>query len=49
MLINFKKSEKFAQSSGKEKETSNVEIELWNLNKNKMIKIFPDIEKEDKT
>ena len=49
LLINFKKSEKFVQSSGKEKETSDVEIELWNLNKNKMIKIFPDIEKEDNT
>lgn len=40
MLINFKKSETFIISSRK-KETPNVDIELWNLNKKQMVQIFP--------
>lgn len=44
LLINFKKSETFVQSSRKKRETSDIEIELWNFNKNKMTKIFPDTE-----
>ena len=41
LLINFKKNETFVKSLRKKKETSDVEIELWNLNKKKMNKVFP--------
>ena len=48
LLVNFKKSETFVQSSKKKKETPDVEIELWSLNKNKMVKIFPDTNTDNK-
>ena len=44
LLINFKKSETFVQSSRKKKEIQDIEIELWNLKKSKMVKVFPDTE-----
>lgn len=46
LLVNFKKNETFVQSPRKKKENPDLEIELWNLNKNKMIRIFPETEKE---
>lgn len=46
LLVNFKKNETFLQSPRKKKENPDLEIELWNLNKNKMIRIFPETEKE---
>ncbi len=44
LLVNFKKNETFVQSSRKKKEIQDIEIELWNLKKNKMVKVFPDTE-----
>ena len=41
LLVNFKKVKHLFNLQEK-KETPDIEIELWNLNKNKMVKIFPD-------
>lgn len=43
ILINFKKSESFVVSAKKKKEIPNVQIEAWNLNKNKMTQTYSNI------
>ena len=49
LLINFKKSETFIDSNRKKKELSNVEIEVWKLEKNKFTQHYSNKKVEEKS
>ena len=49
LLINFKKSETFIDSNRKKKELSDVEIEVWKLEKNKFTQHYSNKKVEEKS
>ena len=40
LILNFKKSEVFIDSSRKKKEVQNIQIEVWKLEKNKFLQLY---------
>ena len=46
LILNFKKSEIFIDSSRKKKEVQNIQIEVWKLEKNKFLQLYSS-KKED--
>ena len=49
LLINFRKSETFVDSNRKKKELSDVEIEVWKLQKNKFTQHYSNKKTEQKS
>ena len=49
LLINFRKSETFVDSNRKKKELSDVEIEVWKLQKNKFTQHYSNKNVEEKS
>ena len=49
LLINFRKSETFVDSNRKKKELSDVEIEVWKLQKNKFTQHYSNKKAEQKS